>query len=103
MGYVLLIKPTYDKLYQSITRILPRNMSQGPHIVVLGAGVIGLTISHVLSFDPANTHKITIIACDMPEDAVSQGWASPWAGANWSEMPMGGSDERIKKWETVTL
>jgi len=79
-------------------------MSQGPvRVVILGAGVIGMTIACIISSDPSNTYEITIIARDMPEDVDSQGWASPWAGANWSQMPMGGVDERIKKWETVTF
>lgn len=73
------------------------------NVVIIGAGVIGLTIAHVLSSQAPNNYKITIIAREMPEDWDSQGWASPWAGANWSDMPMGGLDERIKKWETVTL
>ena len=74
-------------------------------VVILGAGVIGMTIAHIISgsSDPSNAYEITIIARDMPEDVDSQGWASPWAGANWSQMDMGGSDERIKKWETETL
>lgn len=46
-------------------------------IVVLGGGVIGLTVAHVLSDDPAN--KITIVARDMPENLESQGFSSPWA------------------------
>jgi len=78
-------------------------MSQAEHIVVLGAGVIGLTVAYALSFDTSNEHCITVIARDMPEDMDSQGWASPWAGANWSNLSMGGLDERIKKWETVTF
>jgi len=72
-------------------------------VVILGAGVIGLTIAHVLSSELSNAWKIIVVAWDMPEDLDSQGWASPWAGANWSQMYMGGLDERIKKWETVTL
>ncbi|KAH8120036.1 FAD dependent oxidoreductase [Phellopilus nigrolimitatus] len=52
-------------------------------VVVLGAGVIGLSIAHVLSADPANS--ITFVARDMPgSEPLSQGWSSPWAGANWS-------------------
>lgn len=82
-------------------------MSQAEHIVVLGAGVIGLTVAHILSesIDTSNLNQcnITVVARDMPEDMDSQGWASPWAGANWSIMPMGGIDDRIKKWETITL
>lgn len=88
-------------------------------IVILGAGVIGLTIAHELSLDPSN--KIIIVARDMPEDidSPSQGWSSPWAvrtispcvlyilskaseqGADWS--PMGNFDERKYKWESVTV
>jgi D-amino-acid oxidase len=79
-------------------------MSKDPRaVVIIGAGVIGLTIAYVLSSDPSNACKIVIMARDMPGDIDSQGWASPWAGANWGPMPMGGLDERIKRWETVTL
>ncbi|KIM88843.1 hypothetical protein PILCRDRAFT_813830 [Piloderma croceum F 1598] len=79
-------------------------MSKDPRtVVIIGAGVIGLTIAHVLSSDPSNACEIVMIARDMPEDIDSQGWASPWAGANWTPMPMGGLDERIKRWETVTF
>ncbi|CDO73023.1 hypothetical protein BN946_scf185007.g77 [Trametes cinnabarina] len=67
-------------------------------VVVLGAGVIGLTIAHVLSKDAR--YKIKIVARDMPEDLDSQAFASPWAGANWS--PMGTYNERIYKWEKTT-
>jgi D-amino-acid oxidase len=73
-------------------------------VVIIGAGVIGLTIAHILSSDPSNAYKVTIIARDMPDDVDSQGWASPWAGATWYQLPMaGGMDERVKKWETLTL
>lgn len=72
-------------------------------VVILGAGVIGLTVAHVLSSQAPNTYNIIIVARDLPGDFDSQAWASPWAGANWSDMPYGASDERIKKWETVTV
>ncbi|KAI5120841.1 hypothetical protein M0805_007028 [Coniferiporia weirii] len=68
-------------------------------IIVLGAGVIGLTIAHVLSTGPAN--KVVVVAREMPEHLFSQGWSSPWAGANWS--PLGVFDERRYKWEQVTF
>ncbi|OCB85621.1 FAD dependent oxidoreductase [Sanghuangporus baumii] len=69
-------------------------------IVVLGAGVIGLTIAHVLSDDPGN--KVTIVARELPGDHLfSQGWSSPWAGANWS--PLGVFNERKLKWEKATF
>jgi D-amino-acid oxidase len=47
------------------------------HVVILGAGVIGLTIAHVLTEDVG--FKVTIVARDMPEDLTSQAFASPWA------------------------
>lgn len=85
--------------------VFGRAMSQPEHIVVLGAGVIGLTVAYILSVGTSNACSITVVARDMPdsEGMDSQAWASPWAGANWSSMPMGGLDKRIKKWETVTL
>lgn len=71
----------------------------------MGAGVIGLTIAHILTSesDPTNNYGITIIARDMPEDMDSQGWASPWAGANWGHVDINEKDPRIKKWEAETL
>jgi len=85
--------------------LLNPGMTKDPRtVVILGSGVIGLTIAYILSsVDLYNAYKIIIIARDMPEDVDSQGWTIPWAGANWSQMPMGGLDERIKKWETVTF
>ena len=69
-------------------------------ILVLGSGVIGLTAAHVLSEDPAN--KITVLARELVDHFSSQGWASPWAGANWS--PLGPyEDERQLRWEKTTL
>ena len=51
-----------------------------PHIVVLGAGVIGLTTAHILS-ERYPSYRFTIVARDLPEEAdlSSQAWASPWA------------------------
>ena len=46
-------------------------------VVVLGAGVVGLTAAYVLSENPSYTIKV--VARDMPEDLDSQGFASPWA------------------------
>jgi D-amino-acid oxidase len=56
-------------------------MSQSPtDIVILGAGVIGLTVAHVLTEgDGSKLFNVTIVARDMPEDLSSQGFASPWA------------------------
>ncbi|EIN13895.1 FAD dependent oxidoreductase [Punctularia strigosozonata HHB-11173 SS5] len=70
-------------------------------IIILGAGVIGLTIAHVLSENEDIARRLTIVARDMPEDLDSQAFASPWAGANWS--PIGGFNERIHGWETLSF
>jgi glycine/D-amino acid oxidase-like deaminating enzyme len=49
-------------------------------VIVLGSGVIGLTIAHVLT-EGANASRfaVSIVARDLPEDTYSQGFASPWA------------------------
>ncbi|KAF9225535.1 FAD dependent oxidoreductase, partial [Gyrodon lividus] len=72
-------------------------------LVVLGAGVIGLTIGYLAATDPDVSFKITVVARDMPEDMDSQAWASPFAGANWSPMPAGGIDQRVYNWEQVSF
>ncbi|KAJ2987194.1 hypothetical protein NUW54_g9499 [Trametes sanguinea] len=103
------------------------SQNSSTQVVILGAGVIGLTVAHVLSKDAR--YKIRVVARDMPEDLDSQAFASPWAvsttgffsigheqdkcgdepalcmfipafGANWS--PMGTYNERIYKWEKTT-
>lgn len=48
-------------------------------IVILGAGVIGLTVAHTLLTTSHNAYKIKIVARDLPEDLSSQAFASPWA------------------------
>jgi D-amino-acid oxidase len=53
-------------------------------IVVLGAGVIGLTSSLVLAHTYPSA-KIAVVAKHFPGDR-SIDYASPWAGANWSSM-----------------
>jgi D-amino-acid oxidase len=57
---------------------------KSPEIVILGAGVIGLTSSLVLAHAyPSAT--ITVVAKHFPGDRSIE-YASPWAGANWSSM-----------------
>ncbi|OAX44934.1 nucleotide-binding domain-containing protein [Rhizopogon vinicolor AM-OR11-026] len=72
-------------------------------LVVLGAGVIGLTVAYVAACDQEVAFDITIIARDIPGDWGSQAWASPFAGANWSPMLLGATDERVRKWEQITF
>ena len=56
-------------------------MVQSPtNVIILGAGVIGLTVAHVLTEGKgSNLFNVTIVARDMPEDLTSQAFASPWA------------------------
>jgi glycine/D-amino acid oxidase-like deaminating enzyme len=58
---------------------MPTQPSQ-THVVILGAGVIGLTSAHVLTEgEGSSLFKVTVVARDMPEDLSSQAFASPWA------------------------
>ncbi|KAK5003182.1 hypothetical protein LTR28_010492, partial [Elasticomyces elasticus] len=49
-------------------------------VVVLGAGVIGLTTAMLLSRKPG--YNVTLVAKHMPGDYDIE-YASPWAGANY--------------------
>lgn len=56
------------------------SISEPVSVVVVGAGVIGLTIAHILTEGTgAQQYKVTVVARDMPEDLDSQAFASPWA------------------------
>lgn len=49
-------------------------------LVVLGAGVIGLSVAYLAAtHHDVGPFKVTIVARDMPEDMDSQAWASPFA------------------------
>ncbi|KAF2021034.1 nucleotide-binding domain-containing protein [Aaosphaeria arxii CBS 175.79] len=48
-----------------------------PKIAIVGAGITGMAIASMLS----RSHEITIVARNLPGDANSLEWASPWAGA----------------------
>ncbi|GAA5824410.1 hypothetical protein JCM5353_005027 [Sporobolomyces roseus] len=69
-------------------------------VVILGAGVIGLTIATSLVDQGYTVH---IIARDLPEDTDSQQFASPWAGANWCPFKSKQDGPREAKWETETF
>ncbi|KAG9188078.1 hypothetical protein G6011_02001 [Alternaria panax] len=69
------------------------------HILVLGAGVIGLTASLVLAHTYP-TAKITVIAKHFPGDRSIE-YASPWAGANWSSMAH--DNGPLEKYDEVTF
>jgi D-amino-acid oxidase len=58
------------------------------HVVIVGSGVIGMTIAYYLKTRLEQPPKITIIAREIPkrkneqhDDWIRGQWASPWAGA----------------------
>ncbi|KIM99927.1 hypothetical protein OIDMADRAFT_42838 [Oidiodendron maius Zn] len=65
------------------------------NIVVVGAGVSGLTTALLLSRN--NDYQVTVIAKHMPGDYDIE-YASPWAGANY--LPV--SDTPNNRWEKKT-
>ncbi|KAJ8114714.1 hypothetical protein OPT61_g3471 [Boeremia exigua] len=66
-----------------------------PNIVVIGAGVSGLTSAYLLSKNKSNT--VAVVAKHMPGDYDIE-YASPWAGANFSPM----ASKENSRWETQT-
>lgn len=66
-----------------------------PEIVVVGAGVVGLTSALLLAKDKGN--NVTVVAKHMPGDYDIQ-YTSPWAGANY--LPMSANEN--SRWERRT-
>ncbi|KZT08689.1 nucleotide-binding domain-containing protein [Laetiporus sulphureus 93-53] len=96
--------PTHAALLDfplSVLRTMSGNTKTPTEVVILGAGVIGLSVAYTLSSNSGDAYKIKIVARDMPEDLDSQAFSSPWAGANWS--PMRGFDENTKRRELKTF
>ncbi|GAA6012521.1 hypothetical protein JCM10207_009028 [Rhodosporidiobolus poonsookiae] len=69
-------------------------------VVVLGAGVIGLTCALTLA---KKGYRVHVVARDLPEDTTSQNFASPWAGANWTPFFSREDGPRECKWEERTF
>ncbi|KAF1989159.1 D-amino-acid oxidase [Aulographum hederae CBS 113979] len=67
------------------------------NIVVVGAGVIGLTTALLLSRNPK--YSVTVVAKCMPGD-YSIEYASPWAGANY--LPVGREGSLLALFERNT-
>ena len=65
--------------------------------VVVGAGVLGLTSALYLR---KKGYAVTVLARELPEDAASQSFASPWAGANWCSFARNNMAER--RWDEYT-
>ncbi|KAF2143666.1 uncharacterized protein K452DRAFT_350117 [Aplosporella prunicola CBS 121167] len=73
-------------------------MSPSSHnIVVLGAGVVGLTTALQLAKNPA--YVVTVVAKHMPGD-YDINYASPWAGANY--LPVGPPGSALALYERNT-
>jgi hypothetical protein len=59
-------------------------MSSELNIIVLGAGVAGLTTAHsILAKFPSRSINLTIVAKHLPGDINQTEYCSPQAGANW--------------------
>lgn len=57
------------------------------HVVIAGAGVIGLTIAHQLLLQKSEIQKVTIIAKNFPYDPPTCEYTSPLAGAHFRPFP----------------
>ncbi|GAA6061765.1 hypothetical protein JCM10212_000745 [Sporobolomyces blumeae] len=75
-------------------------MPESRKVVVIGAGVVGLTAA--LALVQAG-YKVRILARDLPQDVTSTAFASPWAGANWCPFKSLRDGPREAKWETETF
>ncbi|KAJ5217770.1 uncharacterized protein N7469_011395 [Penicillium citrinum] len=67
------------------------------NVVVIGAGVAGLTTALLLSKFPG--YRITVAAKHMPGDYDIE-YASPWAGANYMPVSLRGTD--AAEWDKAT-
>ncbi|KAG9232264.1 hypothetical protein BJ875DRAFT_467290 [Amylocarpus encephaloides] len=67
------------------------------NIVVIGAGVSGLTTALLLAKDPWN--KVTVVAKHMPGDYDIE-YTSPWAGADYHPFAKAGTPEATYEHET---
>ncbi|RMJ29087.1 D-amino acid oxidase [Aspergillus sp. HF37] len=67
------------------------------NVVIIGAGVAGLTTAFLLSKKPG--YKIVVAAKHMPGDYDIE-YASPWAGANY--MPVSPSGTEAAEWDKAT-
>jgi D-amino-acid oxidase len=72
------------------------------HIIILGAGVTGLSTAVKLASTPNLPYKITIIATHLPGDE-SIDYTSPWAGGDWSPQATSApEDAHMRAHDTIT-
>jgi D-amino-acid oxidase len=84
--------------------VSPASSSQNQkHIIIIGAGVTGLSTSLALLTSPSSSnYKITIIASHIPAD-LSPEYTSPWAGGHWrSHVGLSDADAETRSWDERT-
>ncbi|GAA5938352.1 hypothetical protein JCM3775_000870 [Rhodotorula graminis] len=69
------------------------------HVVVLGAGVVGLSTAIRLL---EHGYKVDVVARDLPDDPKSIAFTSPWAGAHHVSVATG-SDMRMHEFDKHTF
>ncbi|OOQ87993.1 FAD dependent oxidoreductase superfamily [Penicillium brasilianum] len=70
-------------------------MSGTETIVVIGAGVIGLSTALSIQEHSSSTQSVLLVARDFPSD-TSINYASPWAGAHYRPVP-GSSPQALRE------
>ncbi|KAF8533110.1 hypothetical protein BDD12DRAFT_867010 [Trichophaea hybrida] len=73
-------------------------MSSKQNVVVVGAGVVGLTTA--LTLLRRGNYNVTIVSKHMPGDYDIE-YTSPWAGANW--WPVSTAGTREQDWDKITF
>lgn len=78
-----------DSLYRLYNRTWQQKLEMSSdHVVVVGGGVIGLTIAHQLLQSTLKPKELTIISQHFPRDVpISHEYTSPWAGAHFRPFP----------------
>lgn len=67
-------------------------------VVVLGAGVSGLTSAlTLLRLSRDDIQELTVLACEYPGDAHTGEYTSPWAGANWHSFAAHSDLDQIRR------
>ncbi|KFY12516.1 hypothetical protein V492_03832 [Pseudogymnoascus sp. VKM F-4246] len=81
----------------------PLSTQPQKHIIVVGAGITGLTTALKLNSDRESAqYHITIIASHLPGDE-SINYTSPWAGADWSPQATSSpADAEMREWDKRT-